>query len=106
MVWCFPSLMLVARMFSGDLTDRITTLDLKHIKKIGIKMIISVASGKGGTGKTTIATNLALSITNVELLDCDAEEPNCYLFLNVDLKKVEDVYVSVPVTGILLPLFI
>jgi len=60
-------------------------------------MIISVASGKGGTGKTTIATNLALSITNVQLLDCDVEEPDCHLFLNVDLKKVEDVYVSVPV---------
>ncbi|MDP2840938.1 MAG: P-loop NTPase, partial [Candidatus Methanoperedens sp.] len=52
-------------------------------------MIISVASGKGGTGKTTIATNLALSITNVHLLDCDAEEPDCHLFLNVGLKKVE-----------------
>ncbi|MBU4076312.1 MAG: ATP-binding protein [Euryarchaeota archaeon] len=60
-------------------------------------MIISVASGKGGTGKTTIATNLALSITNVQLLDCDAEEPDCHLFLNVGLKKVEDVYVYVPV---------
>jgi MinD superfamily P-loop ATPase len=60
-------------------------------------MIISVASGKGGTGKTTIATNLALSITNVELLDCDTEEPDCHLFLNIGLKKVEDVYVSVPV---------
>jgi MinD superfamily P-loop ATPase len=62
-----------------------------------IKMIISVASGKGGTGKTTIATNLALSITNAELLDCDVEEPDCHLFLNIDLKKVEDVYLSVPV---------
>ena len=39
-------------------------------------MIISVASGKGGTGKTTVATNLALSIGHdVQLLDCDVEEP-------------------------------
>jgi MinD superfamily P-loop ATPase len=36
-------------------------------------MIISVASGKGGTGKTTVATSLALSLPNVCLLDCDAE---------------------------------
>jgi MinD superfamily P-loop ATPase len=44
-------------------------------------MIISVASGKGGTGKTTIATNLALSIDGgVQFLDCDAEEPNAHIF--------------------------
>lgn len=47
-------------------------------------MIIAVASGKGGTGKTTIAANLAKTIAekNVTLLDCDVEEPNCHLFLN------------------------
>lgn len=45
-------------------------------------MIISIASGKGGTGKTTVATNLALSLgAGVRLLDCDVEEPNCHLFL-------------------------
>ncbi|MBC2764310.1 MAG: 4Fe-4S binding protein, partial [ANME-2 cluster archaeon] len=60
-------------------------------------MIISVASGKGGTGKTTIATNLGLSIDNVALLDCDVEEPDSHLFLDIDLEKVEDVYLSVPV---------
>ncbi len=44
-------------------------------------MIISVASGKGETGKTTVSTNLALSIeTNVQLLDCDVEQPNESLF--------------------------
>jgi MinD superfamily P-loop ATPase len=62
-----------------------------------IKIIISVASGKGGTGKTTIATNLGLSIDNAALLDCDVEEPDSHLFLDVDLEKVEDVYLSVPV---------
>ena len=61
------------------------------------KIIISVASGKGGTGKTTIATNLGLSIDNVQLLDCDVEEPDSHLFLDIDLEKVEDVYLSVPV---------
>ena len=45
-------------------------------------MIISIASGKGGTGKTTIATNLALSIHGaVQLIDCDVEEPNAHLFM-------------------------
>ncbi len=62
-----------------------------------IRIIISVASGKGGTGKTTIATNMALSIANVQLLDCDVEEPDSHLFFDMDLEKVEDVYLSVPV---------
>ncbi len=45
-------------------------------------MIISVASGKGGTGKTTVSVNLARTIgSGVQLLDCDVEEPNAHLFL-------------------------
>jgi len=45
-------------------------------------LIISIASGKGGTGKTTIAVNLALSMdSKVQLLDCDVEEPNAHLFI-------------------------
>jgi len=60
-------------------------------------MIISIASGKGGTGKTTISTNLALSIDEkVQLLDCDVEEPNCHLFLNPIIKKKEPVIAPVP----------
>lgn len=62
-----------------------------------IYIIISIASGKGGTGKTTIATNLGLCITNAQLLDCDVEEPDSHIFLDMDLQKVEDVYLSVPV---------
>jgi MinD superfamily P-loop ATPase len=52
-------------------------------------MIISVASGKGGTGKTTIATSLAGSLGKVQFLDCDVEEPNAHIFLKpqIDLKK-------------------
>jgi len=45
------------------------------------KAIIAVASGKGGTGKTTVAVNMALSIENVQLLDCDVEEPNAHVLL-------------------------
>ena len=60
-------------------------------------MIISIASGKGGTGKTTVATNLALSIgAGVQLLDCDVEEPNAHLFLNPAIKKTEPVIAAVP----------
>lgn len=45
-------------------------------------MIIAVASGKGGTGKTTVAVNLAaVAKTDVSLLDCDVEAPNAHLFL-------------------------
>ena len=45
-------------------------------------MIISIASGKGGTGKTTVAVNLAAALKKpVQLLDCDVEEPNAHLFL-------------------------
>jgi MinD superfamily P-loop ATPase len=61
-------------------------------------MIISVASGKGGTGKTTVATNLALSLDReVQLLDCDVEEPNAYLFIHPTIDRVETVAAPVPV---------
>ena len=60
-------------------------------------MIISVASGKGGTGKTTVATSLALSIEGkVQFIDCDVEEPNAHLFLNPVIKKTEKSNVPVP----------
>ncbi|MCP4023382.1 MAG: P-loop NTPase [Desulfobacteraceae bacterium] len=60
-------------------------------------MIISVASGKGGTGKTTVATNLAYSLKEkVQLLDCDVEAPNSHLFLNPEIEKKHLVNASVP----------
>jgi len=59
-------------------------------------MIISVASGKGGTGKTTISTNLALSIGNVQFFDCDVEEPDSNIFLKTDIIDSENVNVLIP----------
>ena len=59
-------------------------------------MIISVASGKGGTGKTTIAVNLALSLDKVLLLDCDVEEPNAHIFLKPEIEAEKQVYIKIP----------
>ena len=59
-------------------------------------MIISVASGKGGTGKTTVATNLAASLGDVQFLDCDVEEPNAHLFLQPEITERETIFTPVP----------
>ncbi|MCK4434334.1 4Fe-4S binding protein, partial [Candidatus Bathyarchaeota archaeon] len=60
-------------------------------------MIVAVASGKGGTGKTSVAVNMALSIRNVQFLDCDVEEPNAHLLLHPEISREEPVYLPVPV---------
>ncbi|MCK4456860.1 MAG: ATP-binding protein [Thermoplasmata archaeon] len=59
-------------------------------------MKISVASGKGGTGKTTIAVNLALSIDNAMLIDCDVEGPNSHIFFKEPMVKLKDVSIPAP----------
>ncbi len=60
-------------------------------------MIISIASGKGGTGKTTVATNLACALgSDVQLLDCDVEEPNSHLFIHPTIEEQRPVLTPVP----------
>ena len=59
-------------------------------------MVISIASGKGGTGKTTIAVNLAISISNAQLLDCDVEEPNSHIFIKPEINATISVPIPVP----------
>ena len=60
-------------------------------------MNIVIASGKGGTGKTLIATSLSLSLgEDSQFLDCDVEEPNGYIFLKPEIKKIEKIYVPKP----------
>ncbi len=63
-------------------------------------MIVSIASGKGGTGKTLVATSLALSLQGqhkVQLLDCDVEEPDCHIILKPSFSRSEPVFIPIPV---------
>lgn len=62
-------------------------------------MIVAIASGKGGTGKTLVATSLTLSLkeqAEVQLLDCDVEEPNAHLLLRPVINASESVCIPAP----------
>lgn len=64
-------------------------------------MIIAVAAGKGGTGKTLLATSLALAAQEawpgqVQLLDLDVEEPNAHLLLRPEIEQEWPVEIPVP----------
>ena len=64
-------------------------------------MKIAIASGKGGTGKTTVATNLAYIAScngiKVSYRDCDVEEPNGHIFLKPQITDKRPVSVPIPV---------
>ena len=64
-------------------------------------LVVAVASGKGGTGKTTVATNLAVVAAarglSVLLADCDVEEPNAHIFLKPKIDDVQPVMLARPV---------
>jgi MinD superfamily P-loop ATPase len=63
-------------------------------------MKIVIASGKGGTGKTTLSVNLAVALAgegSIGLLDCDVEEPNCHLYLKPPFDATQAVGVAIPV---------
>ncbi|MDI6885522.1 MAG: ATP-binding protein [archaeon] len=59
-------------------------------------MIITIAAGKGGTGKTLVATSLALSIDNVQFIDCDVEEPDAHILLRPEIFSRKPVFIPVP----------
>ncbi len=59
-------------------------------------MKIAVLSGKGGTGKTLIAVNLAAVAENAVYIDCDVEEPNGHLFFNPDIVQEQEITVGIP----------
>jgi len=66
----------------------------------GVNMKIAISSGKGGTGKTFIATNLSALLSEeghaVTYLDCDVEEPNGHLFLKPEIDRIEPMTVRAP----------
>ena len=59
-------------------------------------MNIAILSGKGGTGKTTVSTNLAIAL-KVNYIDCDVEEPNGFLFLKPEIEKTKKAMVEYPI---------
>ncbi len=60
-------------------------------------MKIAVLSGKGGTGKTLVAVNIAAVAEKAVYVDCDVEEPNGYLFFTPELFDRKEVSVLIPV---------
>jgi len=60
-------------------------------------MLVSIASGKGGTGKTTVSVSLAIAAENITLVDADVEEPNANILLRADRSTAKKVSLPFPV---------
>jgi MinD superfamily P-loop ATPase len=92
------------------LSDKLSEVRLSHdARKVVLHEVserstykIAVASGKGGTGKTTIATSFAISLVArgvpVVYADCDVEEPNGHIFLKPELN--ESIPISIPIPAV------
>lgn len=62
-------------------------------------MKIAVLSGKGGTGKTTVSTNISALNKNIILIDADVEEPNASIFLKPIVTEEEKIFVEYPLVN-------
>ena len=67
-----------------------------------MKQQIAITSGKGGTGKTFISTNIAVALSEmqkkVQYIDCDVEEPNGHLFLKPEITQEEEISILSPIS--------
>ena len=94
---------IVVPRFSTKEVHRVTALSAPTVVHQwygnNVEMIISIASGKGGTGKTLVATSLALSLDKnipVQFLDCDVEEPDAHILLKPSFSHRQTVSIPVP----------
>ncbi len=87
----------LAALTAGELKPVLAPDKAGHGPEWTESLVVAVASGKGGTGKTTVSVNLARVIGSpVQILDCDVEEPNAQLFLGGRLTQSRPVVTLIP----------